>query len=575
MRVAGCRGVRAAGVVAALAGIAPIGAAGVQAQATSYLDFDGLTDEIQAIADGSGMASVESIATSPGGRDVWLLTIADPSDGPVEGRPGVLVVGNLEGDHVVGSHLVLEAARYLVSGDADASATLQDHVFYLVPRLNPDGAEAMFADVLGDRPTNGRPWDDDNDGRVDEDGPEDLNGDGVITVMRVPDPLGDYLPHPDDPRLMVEADAAERQSGQYVLHWEGVDSDGDGFINEDGPGGVDLNRNFQHEYPYYGAAAGPHMVSEPESRGLMDFVIAHRNIAAIVTFGHTDNLVTPPNNSGNLADPSTLDLMAFADASNDDVFGVGVYAAGTAPGVDLRGAQPGRDNEPESGRRPATTVNRADVEYFEAVSDLYRESTGIEQVGLNRRAEGAFFQYGYYQYGVPSFSTQGWALPEVEEGDEEGGEEGVEGTDGEVLAALTGAGIDAFVEWTPFDHPDLGDVEIGGFRPYATTNPPADRLPDLGRAHGEFVVGLAGMLSRVSIVDTEVESHGGGLYTVTAQVANTGYFPTAMQHGVVARAVDPLTVQIQVPPEDVVTGDSKTSQLSRLEGSGTRERFTW
>lgn len=549
-------------------------AAPAPAQVTSYLDHDGLTAELEALSDGSDLATVESLATTAEGRDVWLVTVADRSGTPLDERPGVLVVGNLEGDHVVGSHLALEMARHLVSGDADASAALEDHVFYLIPRLNPDGAEAMFADVLEDRAVNGRPWDDDNDGRVDEDPPEDLNGDGVITVMRVPDPMGAYVPHPDDPRLMVEAAPAERRAGQYTLHREGVDSDGDGFVNEDGPGGVDLNRNFQHVYPYYDAGAGPHMVSEPESRGLMDFVIAHRNLAAIVTFGHSDNLVTPPDNSGRLADPYTLDLTAFADASNDEVFDVGVYQAGTAPGVPLRGAQPGRDNEPESGRRPAETVNSGDLEYFEAVSDLYRESTGIERVGVNREAEGAFFQYGYYQFGVPSFSTQGWTLPEPDEGDE-GGEEGAEGADAEILKALTGAGIAAFVDWTPYDHPDLGQVEIGGFRPYAATNPPAEQLPELGRAHGEFLVGLAGMLSRVSIVETEVESHGGGLFTVTAEIANTGYFPSALQHGVVARAVDPVTVQIQVPPEDVVTGDDKTSQVSRLEGSGTRERFTW
>jgi len=390
-------------------------------------------------------------------------------------------------------------------------------------------------------------------------------------VMRVPDPLGRYLPHPDDPRLMVEADPTRRQSGRYTLYTEGVDSDGDGFLNEDGPGGVDLDRNFQHEYPYYGQGAGPHMVSEPESRGLMDFVIAHRNIAAIVTFGHADNLVVPPDGGGRLASPSSLDLPAFAAEPNEEVFDVGVYESGTASGVPLRGAQPGRDNEPESGRRPATTVNDADRDYFVAVSELYREVTGIERVGVGRQPQGAFFQYGYFQYGVPSFSTQGWALPDVEEG----GEGGVEGTDGEVLSALTGAGIQAFVDWTAFAHPDLGEVEIGGFHPYATTNPPAERLPELGRAHGEFLVGFAGMLSRVSIVRAEVESHGGGLFTVTAEIANTGYLPTALQHGVVARAVDPVTVQIQVPAEDVLTGDRKTEQVSRLEGSGARERFRW
>ena len=124
------------------------------------------------------------------------------------------------------------------------------------------------------------------------------------------------------------ADASKGEAGQYAVYWEGIDSDGDGFINEDGPGGVDLNRNFQHAYPYWERDAGLHMVSEPESRALLDFVIANRNIGAILTFGHTDNLVTPPDSRGGLASPKTLSLLAYAASSNDDLWDVGVFGAG-------------------------------------------------------------------------------------------------------------------------------------------------------------------------------------------------------------------------------------------------------
>jgi hypothetical protein len=131
------------------------------------------------------------------------------------------------------------------------------------------------------------------------------------------------------------------------------------------------------------------------------------------------------------------------------------------------------------------------------------------------------------------------------------------------------------VDWTPFQHPQLGEVEIGGFRPYVTVNPPADQLPELGTAHGAFVVELAGMLPRVRIANTEVESHGGGVYTVTAEVENTGLLPTSLQHGVVCRCVQPTTVQIQVATDDVLTGSAKTSAVSKLEGSGKRQSFSW
>jgi hypothetical protein len=579
-----------------------------------YLAHDDLTRTLRALVDGTDVATMRSLGRSHEGRDIWLVEIGRRSGPPLGTRPGLLVVGNLEGDHLLGSYLALATIRHLLddAGSEAVDAMLRDQVVYVIPRLNPDGAETMFATPLAERTRNARPFDDDNDGRIDEDPAEDLNGDGLITMMRVADPTGAFMVHPDDARLMKRADAGKGESGAYTVFWEGRDTDGDGFVNEDGPGGVDLNRNFQHAYPYWARDAGPHMVSEPETRALMDFMIAHDNVAAILTFGHADNLVTPPDSRGNLADASVSELSAFADESLAEVFswdaptsgagsrGFFFFFDGGPPR--LRGAQPGRDNDPESGRRPATTVHTDDVEYFKAVSDAYRDITGIATVVLNREAEGAFFQYGYFQYGVPSFSTRGWGVPETpdaEEGEGEEQEEGNEetpeqdapdgrpgrtsqpaggedqGVDATLLAAADAAGLEVFVNWTPFTHPDLGEVEIGGFRPYRLTNPPPAMLAEYGDAHAEFVVKLAGMLPRVRIAEQDVTAHGGGLFTVSVEIENTGYFPTALEHGVTSRAVEPTMVQIQVDPEAVVSGDDKTTYVQRLAGSGARERVSW
>jgi len=579
-----------------------------QGQTASYLDHDGLTRELNSLVNSSNLATMESLGTTLGGREIWLVTVGSPSGAPLNERPGVLVVGNLEGDHLVGSQLALEAIRYLVRNAQDEAvqSVLSDHVFYFFPRLNPDGAEAMFAGVKWNRKTNSRPFDDDNDGLTDEDGPEDLNGDGYITVMRVADPSGVYIIDPDDDRLMKRADATKGERGAYKLYGEGTDEDGDGFINEDGPGGVNLNRNFQHAYPYWQADAGLHMVSEVESRALMDFTISHRNIATILAFGETDNLVTPPDSRGGLAAAKILDLPDFGEASNDDVFRVGVFAAGGGGrggsgrrgggggGTYLRGAQPGRDNDPSSGTRPATTVSSQDLVYFTAVSDAYKRITGIEKVPVHRTPEGAFFQYGYFHFGVPSFSTPGWGIPAGESEEKatpprgSGQTEeirgsgraqqtgGSSGSDKGILSALEGANVDAFADWTPFQHPELGEVEIGGFLPYVTQNPPAEQLPELGEKHGEFLVELAGMLPRVRIADTEVTAHGGGVFTVTVEVENTGFLPTSLRHGQTSRSVGPTFVQIQVEPEAILTGADKTTSMGTLNGSGTRgETVTW
>jgi len=637
-----CDSVLAAGLTTLLA-VSFAMPGSVAGQEASYLNHDGLTRELRSLANGSDAVSMESMGTTLEGRQVWVLEIGNPGGTPLEDRPAVLVVANLEGDHLVGSHLALEMVRYLTqnAGDEAVREILADQTIYVFPRLNPDGAEAMFARVKWDRKTNAFPFDDDNDGRVDEDGPEDLNGDRYITLMRVADPAGAYMVDPDGSRLMKRADATKGEAGAYTLYWEGTDSDNDGFYNEDGPGGVDLNRNFQHEYPYWQAGSGLHMVSEVESRALMDFAIAHGNIAAILTFGHTDNLVTPPDSRGGLASANILNLPVFAEASNADVFDVGVFGGAGGGfrggfggfggfgrgggGGYLRGAQPGRDNDPNSGARPATTVNGSDVVYFSAVSDAYKEITGIENVPTHRTAEGAFFQYGYFHFGVPSFSTAGWSLPAEEDGGERpqraGGEQAPEatpppaaraggaggrtppagmaarmagaggmaamrqaggrgdagdsGADAKVLKGLEGLEVEAFVDWSPFTHPTLGEVEIGGFVPYATTNPPADRLAELGAKHGEFLVKLAGMLPRVRIVDTEVEAHGGDVFSVTVEVENSGFFPTTLRHGITSRSVQAIVVQIQLPPEDILTGAAKSSSIRELAGSGNRESFTW
>ncbi|MCJ7627595.1 MAG: M14 family metallopeptidase [Longimicrobiales bacterium] len=564
------------------------------AQTAAYLDHAGLTRELNSLVNGSNLATMESLGTTLGGREVWLVTVANTSGTPLDERPGVLVVGNLEGDHLVGSQLSLEAIRYLLQNAQDEAvqSALSDHVFYFFPRLNPDGAEAMFARVKWNRKSNGQPFDDDNDRLTDEDGPEDLNGDGYISVMRVVDPSGAYMIDPDDNRLMKRADATKGERGGYKLYGEGTDEDGDGFINEDGPGGVDLNRNFQHAYPQWQADAGPHMVSEVETRALMDFTIAHRNIATILTFGETDNLVTPPDSRGGLAAAKILELPAFAAASNDEVFDVGIVTAGGGGGgrgggrgggggggVYLRGAQPGRDNDPTSGVRPATTVASPDQVYFTAVSDAYKRITGIENVPMHRTPEGAFFQYGYFQFGVPSFSTLGWGLPADTTRGRSGPltqAGGSSGTDKEILSALDAANIDAFSDWTPFQHPELGNVEIGGFLPYLTHNPPAEQLPELGKKHGEFLVELAGMLPKVRIADTKVTAHGGGVFTVTVDVENAGFLPTSLRHGQTSRSVGATFLQIQIDDDDILSGAEKTTDVGTLNGSGTRgESVTW
>jgi hypothetical protein len=198
--------------------------------------------------------------------------------------------------------------------------------------MNPDGAEAFFGKLKTGKKTNSNPFDADNDGRMDEDNPDDLNGDGQITVFRVKDPNGLYRIDPDEPMLMKKADAAKGERGEYSIYPEGIDNDKDGFINEDLSGGTDINRNFMHAYPYFKENAGKYMVSENETRALLDWMLVHRNIAMVLTFGESDNLITAPSSRGTLSSDRPLDLVNFANATIAGAGRVGMVSAGGGRG---------------------------------------------------------------------------------------------------------------------------------------------------------------------------------------------------------------------------------------------------
>ena len=194
----------------------PLGAAPppahVPGEDSGYLTHTHLADEIRRLAaDHSSACTVESIGTSREGRDIQGLRLALPGEVEPDRRPALLLVANIDGDHLVGSTVAVAVAGALlekaVADDESARTFLSEHTMYVVPRVNPDAAERFFADIVSERRRTMRPDDRDRDGTVDEDPPNDLNGDGIITMMRVFDPgKADRMEDPDEPRLDVEPD---------------------------------------------------------------------------------------------------------------------------------------------------------------------------------------------------------------------------------------------------------------------------------------------------------------------------------------------------------------------------------
>jgi hypothetical protein len=250
--------------------------------------FDGTPEALTARF--PSVVRVSDIAFSAGGSPLRLLTVSASRDADVDWT--TLVVARLSGlDPDEASKLSLDVAARLAERAADLPPRV---AFRFVPRASPDAAP------FGGAPGNARPVDEDEDGLVDEDGPDDADGDGAVTWMRLPDPAGDFAA--DDPAkpgaAPERADAAKGRSPAWTIVREGRDDDGDGAFNEDGPGGVDVSRNFTVGFEGHVPLAGRWAASEPESRGLLDLLLADERIAVVYELGHCETLGAHPDWGG-------------------------------------------------------------------------------------------------------------------------------------------------------------------------------------------------------------------------------------------------------------------------------------
>jgi len=536
----------------------------------SYLNFEDLSSRLTGIAGAHrDLCTLESLAETAGGRDLWLLTIGNPNNGNADANPALLVVANLESNHLIGSNAALYLIDQLVNGygtDPAITRLVNSHTFYVVPRLNPDGAELFLSNRGIEIPWKGDPEDEDRDGSADEDPGDDINGDGLVTQMRVRDPEGIWMVDPDEPRLLKRADRTRGERGIYSIYTEGLDDDGDGEYSEDGLGGTHLNRNWPHQYPYYQEHSGINMVSEIETRALADFAFTHGNLSMVVTFSPYDNLLKPPESRPERA-----------------------AAANIPEGLEL---PPGMRMEDVMEffmeRSAPTSILQQDAPYFRFISEKFVEMTGLSGQGATGEA-GSWPQFAYYQLGLPSFTTPVWTLPPAEESDPAGSSAGENNRvrmaalarqngssdDQKWLQWFESNGIEGFVDWTPVNHPDLGDVEVGGFVPNIRVNPPENRITDLCERHTRFILWLAAQTARVQLIDTEIEEVGPGIFRIEATVQNDSYLPSAMAMGLRARTAQPVTLRLlPVDGLSVLQGPIQ-QQIRNVYGSGGRGTAEW
>ena len=515
---------------------------------TGYLTNEMLTERMMDLQNAHPeLVTISQYGTSREGRPLWLANVsAEPNSESV--RPALLVVAGADASHFVGTELAIRALESMISNHPES---FKDIDVLMIPRAHPDGADAALSATLGHATGTRRVIDADRDGLFDEDPPRDINGDGIISQMRilnssVKDPAT-HLADPADARLSIRPDRSKNDRATFRVMIEGEDSDGDGLYAEDGSGEVLLNRNFMHLWPEHSTDAGPHQVSEREAKALADLVIAHPRIIAAVVYGPHDSVISLP------------------DSKKKD----------------------------PTGRIPQE-LHPEDVELQKQLAEIYTNTTGQTR-STDHSNEGSLHGWLYAHRGIPTIATTGWGRPdpientdgsetptpedsEGSEGSEEKETERPEPRNPEEAAWLAysdnnrnGAG---FVEWTPFEHPQLGAVHIGGFTPGFMTSPPIAAINELASKHADLYRTLGAARNRITIEGPEIESLGAGIQRIRIALVNDGDMPTLTAMGRESRTVRPIAVRIDVPIERILNG-SRIVLIRGLDGKGARRSIEW
>ena len=478
---------------------------------------------------------LESIGKSHEGRDVWLVTATNFKSGGDTEKPAFWVDGNIHASEVTTSAAALYLIHSLVTKyktDPNITRALDTRAFYIVPRVNPDGAEW----ALADRPkiirssTREYPYaDDPMDGLVTG---EDIDGDGRLLQMRIEDPNGAWKTHPNEPRLMVRRDPIETGGKYYRILPEGLLKDYDGVtIKVIGPKqGLDLNRNFpagwHPESDQHGA--GPYPASEPEARNLVDFIARHTNITGTISF-HTMSGV----------------LLRPYDDRSDDAF-------------------------PTS-----------DLWTYQKIGDKGTEITGYPNVSVfhdfkyhpKQVITGGFDTWTYDHVGVFSWTVEFWS-PMKQAGIEKFKfidwyrEHPVE-DDFKLLKwndeVLKGKG---FVDWYAYKHPQLGKVELGGWNYlHMWTNPPLEFLEKEISAFPEWIIWHTLISPRLVLLESKVTSLGADTYCIRFVVQNEGWLPTYVTKKALERKMTRgVIAEISLPKGASLEAGKERQELGELEG---------
>jgi hypothetical protein len=446
----------------------------VQTSWNKYYTVAGVTDLCSKLAKAyPDLVTLESAGKSYQGRDIWVMTISDKKAGDVSKKPGFWIDGNIHSIELQGTEMALYTAWYLCemyNDNAFIKQLLKDKVFYIAPTINPDAREYFTS--VGVPPRSGLvPRDNDRDGKLDEDGPDDMNGDKNISQMRRKSPDGQFIADPKDPRRMIRVEPGEK--GEYeLLGQEGIDNDGDGLVNEDGPGGYDGNRDwgFNWEPNYIQSGADKYPFAMPENQAVRDFILKHRNITGSQSFHNSGGMV--------LRGPSIQSGYAEAYSRQDDavINAIGKKGELIIPGYKLLTIW-----------KDMYTVWGGELDWMHGGMGTFVFSNEL---------------WTPYLMFYDSTNTDMYEFDKL------------------LLFE------DSFIPWQKVTHPVYGEVEIGGFSKSFGRLHPGFLLESDAHRNAAFCIYNAYQSPKLEVSQISVKNLQGGLKEVTARVENTRMIPT-------------------------------------------------
>ena len=460
---------------------------------------------------------LRSIGKTFQGRELWYMTINNPDTGDEMGKSALYIDANIHGNEVQGGEIGIYTIWYLMENYAHNDyirRIVDERVFYIFPSVNPDGRD-LWLHKGGSARTGQVPQDSDNDGLYDEDGAEDLDGDGEVGSMFIKVKPGEGTHRVGDKGdrlvpIQKNREGLEDELGDYkFIGPEGTDNDGDGRYNEDGGGGYDANRDWPSMWQpgYIQGGAGEYPFSWPASQHTRDFFYSHPNIAGVQAF----------HNSG------------------------GMILRG--PGAELHGEYDRGDMAvlDEIGRKGEKIIEN--YRYIVIWSGLYT-------------VWGGFIDFTHDGLGIYSFSNELWTSRSDIDGDGEITEE--EETFFDKYIDLDNTAV----RMHEIEHPQLGNVVIDrDVTKLSGRVPPTWLLEELCHRNMAFCLLHAWEMPMPEIKQVKVEKVDGKLYRIKVTLYNSRLMPTMSAPAVKNKVQRPDILSVDGPVEVLAAAVDPSSVL--------------